>query len=507
MHNTWILFKTDLLIYYNRLNKMSKSKKRGTLILFALLGFIVIGQLTTQSYVMLKPLLGTGAERFILDSQLFTLFLLSLVFSFSNSLLLKEKDSDFLLSLPLQKKEIIAAKFLFKLAFSFLISLLIVMPICILYFVAVKKDVLLLVLSFFVLLLLSIAFVGFEFMFHAIINRFAMRFRSFQTVKTLLGIAAVIALLGAYVFYTVKGGMQASSAIPRYFVISAIVDIFVEHKLLPLLALFLGSAVFATFGILLYSFFYGKQAKSYKNPSKEITVRRQSPVLWSMVKKELWLYFHSSAYLMNTFIGYLILLAAAVAVFFIDIEQSLLLLIAYFISCFSLSTCSTTNCSISLEGKNLWIYKSAPVTPMQIIYSKVCMNLCLIVPTVTVAFALLAISAKIPLLSCLLLYLLILSSGLVVALVGIIANLLLPKLDYENEMKVVKQSASVVATLLPLMVINVLFPFLYYILTFEGYSVNINLYIACNAAFMLLVAFGCILLLKKKGAAWFAKIS
>lgn len=50
-----------------------------------------------------------------------------------------------------------------------------------------------------------------------------------------------------------------------------------------------------------------------------------------------------------------------------------------------ISTCCTTYCSFSLEGKNMWIYQQAPITVMQIIRAKAMVNLLVSLPAIIIS--------------------------------------------------------------------------------------------------------------------------
>ena len=95
---------------------------------------------------------------------------------------------------------------------------------------------------------------------------------------------------------------------------------------------------------------------------------------------------------------------------------------------------------ISIEGNRFYILKSLPITLKNIIDSKLLFSLLLFTPTTIVFTAVAGIIVKISLLDLVLCLLLSLLFILFVALVGMLTNLWIPKLDYMNEIICIKQS-------------------------------------------------------------------
>ena len=105
--------------------------------------------------------------------------------------------------------------------------------------------------------------------------------------------------------------------------------------------------------------------------------------------------------------------------------------------------------SVSLEGKNLWIIQSLPVSPRAVLSAKVRLHLILSLPPVVICTPLVAIAmGETAPLSCLAALALPLATAWLMAVVGLTMNLLFPKLDWVNETAAVKQGASIVLTML-----------------------------------------------------------
>ena len=103
---------------------------------------------------------------------------------------------------------------------------------------------------------------------------------------------------------------------------------------------------------------------------------------------------------------------------------------------------SITNSVISLEGKNISILKSLPITAKTILISKVLSALIITTPILILGNIILFVRFKINIFESLLLLVLSILIPLVSHFIGLIINLKYPKFDWENSTEVVKQSTS-----------------------------------------------------------------
>ena len=497
MTNFGILLRTELQLFWNKLNKISKGKKIKTGIFVLFIAALVVGSLAAQSYVTIEEYHKYGLERIAIDQQLLTLLFLSLILCVSNATMMKEKNTDFLLSLPVKKSTIVFSQTLFKYLFDLVINLIIFLPTMIIYVVKVEPGVLFVVNSMLVLAILPIFFVGLDHFLNYIVNVVAKRFKLFNIIKTVFTILLIFGALGLY-YYISFTAVLSETGVPRYSVLSNITDIIVLDNYINLLIL-LGISLFSCIGgVLLYTTIYGKRVKTYKNKDTRLKNTQQNSLFKTMIKKEFKMYFNTPMYLMNTIIGYIMILAAGIGIFFIDYNKDILTIIAYLFCAFCLSTCSTSNSSLSLEGKNIWIYKSAPIKFNKITIAKSLMNFILVFVVSTVAFTLILISNKLDILTVLLLYVLVLAQGLLVSFGGMVFNLLFPRLDFETEQQVVKQSASVMISLFSFMAVFMVPPIVYFILMFKNINIDINIMILIHTAFSLIVSSLAILFIVKK---------
>ena len=179
----------------------------------------------------------------------------------------------------------------------------------------------------------------------------------------------------------------------------------------------------------------------------------------ALIGREFRRYFGISIYLFNTGIGLLLLAVGAIAAVLqrdqlqhlmaqfgseaIPMTAALALTVG-----FILAMTQPTSCSISLEGEQLWIIKSAPLRPWELFGSKVGMQLILVFPVLAVCVPVMGWALGIPAAQNLALLAAAAAMAFCVAPMGLVVNLHFPKLDAPNPTVVVKQSAATLVGLL-----------------------------------------------------------
>lgn len=183
---------------------------------------------------------------------------------------------------------------------------------------------------------------------------------------------------------------------------------------------------------------------------------REKSVLGTMVERELRHYFSSSVYVVNTMVGELLMVLLAGAVLFMDMEtveamlglpgvvgKALPILIGFMPVMMPL-----TACSISMEGKQWWMLQTLPVTRKDMIRSKVAAQLLVALPFYLVSEILLFLALRPGWAEGLSLLAVPAAYIIFGARAGLAVNELFPLLDWESEVRVVKQSASTMVTML-----------------------------------------------------------
>lgn len=185
----------------------------------------------------------------------------------------------------------------------------------------------------------------------------------------------------------------------------------------------------------------------------------------ALIKKESRRFFGTAAYFLNAGMGaILLIIAGVVALIFRGMITEFLAAFAamgggVFVSTylpaillgfmlFFLTTLMPSSVSISLEGKTLWILKEAPLSTGRVFFAKAGFAALLGIVTSVVAVPLLGIAFSLPAASILGILAICLLFAVNMGMQGLYTNLRFPRLDFENETVVIKQSASVIISML-----------------------------------------------------------
>ena len=114
-----------------------------------------------------------------------------------------------------------------------------------------------------------------------------------------------------------------------------------------------------------------------------------------------------------------------------------------------------TGVSISLEGKTLWILKTLPISTQQIFAAKAVTNIVLILVPSLLSLILISIAIGLPLSTLALGMLYLILTAAFVSMYGLFINLHFPKLDFDREIVVIKQSMSSMLSILTGMAIGI----------------------------------------------------
>lgn len=181
----------------------------------------------------------------------------------------------------------------------------------------------------------------------------------------------------------------------------------------------------------------------------------------ALYAKELRMYLGDKLYMVNSSFGAFVLLAAAVCLAALPLDslfpetagiiyQCLPMLFALIIS-----TCCTTYCSFSLEGKTRWIYQSAPVSAMQVTISKIAVNLTISVPAVLIAACICSVrSLRSDLIIFLMSFIIPFLSAVIVSAFGCLIDMLLCNTEWENAQVLMKQTKNYPITLFGALYLN-----------------------------------------------------
>ena len=177
----------------------------------------------------------------------------------------------------------------------------------------------------------------------------------------------------------------------------------------------------------------------------------------ALLRKELSRLVYSPIYLINSCLGpvilvVLVLLSGRLGGNLVSVEDQLAsigvpfarVMLIFFL--FMLSITNTTSPSISLEGRGLWIIKSAPVGAKPVLRAKLVLQVLVVTPLVVVASFLMMTTMHIRLVGVVTVVVPSVLFILVSACVGLVFNLHVYRLDFANDMQAVRNNASVLLT-------------------------------------------------------------
>lgn len=173
-------------------------------------------------------------------------------------------------------------------------------------------------------------------------------------------------------------------------------------------------------------------------------------LLSALYRREFKRYFASGVYVTNTIMGPVMGVLLTGALFFVGADTlggmmglpiDLLTLMPFFLGG-TFGMMPPTAVSVSMEGKNWWIIKTLPLTAKDVFDAKILLSLSLMAPSYLLAEVFLLLALKPVGLDLLWMLLIPMVIILFACVGGISANLLLPRFDWDNEVTIVKQSAS-----------------------------------------------------------------
>ena len=488
-NNSILLLKTLLLSTSQRnIFKYTFDKKKRKKIITSAVGAVIL-YLMLMAY-SISMCIGYGKFGIIDAAPVMCALIISilaLIFTFlrTNGYLFNFKEYDMLMSLPFEARTVAACKFLYMYikCLPWYMSISLAMMVGYGYYAKPKITVypLWLLLSFIlpIIPMLVSAFIGF------LIARVSSGFRKNNFVQTVLTFIFVIFCFSLRfiieemfrddkVEKTLKSVSAATDNAAKYYLPAKwFADSVTE--LSPLSILLLSGVSVALFCIVFYIV-----GSSYRNINSALkshaaakkyrmSAQKKKSLVNAIAFKEFKRLTGSTVYMVNGAMGEILaaLLGAVTLIIGFDkiiskvtngapIDSSLIGPAIPFIVYFFIGMIATTACSPSLEGKNYWIIQSLPIEKKTVYKGKMLFNMYLTVPFMAFSTVCLCISAKVsPLNTVLYLALGFLLCAFSTAR-GCVCGIKHMRLDWENEIEVIKQGAGVAIYMLPNMFVTMI---------------------------------------------------
>ena len=397
-----ILLKSRLMALVDQFSGQTKGKKAaqlGTYIALAVLGVLLLA----GGGVGLNALFGGFCAALAAQGQTWAFFaaagglafILALVLTlfYAQGVIFEAKDNELLLSMPIRPSAILASRIASVYFLNALSSLLLLGAAG--YTVSARTgdlstlSVILLILCALLLPLLSTALSCLLAWVVSVVTRHT---RKKSLIQVLLSLCAsllfylTIQNVNKELFRTLEesaGNIALAfrhTVYPLYAMGEAVADCSLKHLLIFAACC---AVPFATVYFLLSKSFI--RIVTARDASKRVKYEavplKGSSVVWSLTKKDLTRFFSSPPYMLNAGLGLLYSLGMAVVsvVSGNDLVKSVLeqgtqianpgaytTLISAYIMSFLAATTTLSGCSVSVEGKNLWILKSMPLRAKEI---------------------------------------------------------------------------------------------------------------------------------------------
>ena len=469
------LLEINRTFFYSAKSGKSRSRLSSALLIA---GYVLLmagclgGIFTFLSLTLCAPLTAVGADWLyfaLLAMVALALGVFGSVFNTYAGLYLA-KDNDLLLSLPIPVKYILAGRLLGVYLMGLMFSAVVIVPAVIVYFVTARLTAASVVGCILLVLLISLTVLVLSCLLGWVVAKVSLKFRR----RSFVTVLATLVFLGLYYFVYFK----ASGVIRSIVANAAQLSSTLRRSALPLYAIgrvgtgrlpaMLGVSaadllLLALTYLLLSRSFWGIAVSAGSGPvrtHRPARAARDKSPSGALLGKELARFASSPGYMLNCAFGALLALIAAAALLikggqlreiFSDVSAAIPGLPAVLLAaalCLLAGSCDITAPSVSLEGKHLWLVQSLPVSPWQVLRSKLRLHLLITCPPTLLCSLCAAVTLRAGAADTILLFLLPQLSTLLFAALGLTINLKRPNLTWTNEIVPVKQSLGVLVTLL-----------------------------------------------------------
>lgn len=452
----------------------SKKKSRGRTIGFAVLMVYAFGCFAFLFGMYFSELAGpfaaAGIGWFYFALMGLAAFAMMFIFSafMAKAQLFEAKDNELLLAMPIPPRLILASRMASLLVYNLIFGLLVMVPALVVWLLVAPLPALGILAFIVIALALSCFACACSSLLGWLLALVTARVRRKSLVTTVFSLLFFAAYFYGYnKLFTVvqqlaiigaQTAAQWQAAAPLYWLGNAIANGNALHLLLTvLMCLAVFGVVYAVLSACFLRITTTKHALAkieYREKALKVSGVRQA-----LLRREWKRLLSSSAYLLNAGISIVFLLAGAVAlvIFRKDVCAALMQLgasgntsallaavVAAFFCCMLLFTAP----SISLEGRSLWVVRSAPVTGWEVLQAKLNLQLSATFPAMIVFLAVCLWVFRPTLEYAVLLFALPLLFAWFMANIGLIENLRRPNFDWTDESRPIKQDLPVMLTML-----------------------------------------------------------
>lgn len=489
MNKFFELLKVNISLAVIQLNigRLTRNRKRGLssvymLLFSAILVMAYMGWIDAMLYESVGPY-GFGWMLVAMGLVMVSLFTLATGIYTVNSVLFESQDLDQLFSYPISPKQIMFSKLMALVAENWIIGLAFYLPAMAVYSYHTTPDLAFYIYALLGFICLPLIPVCLFILFAYFLNLVVSGKRAKKAINAIFTFAIIFAAsfgIQELITNVTMSNMNFSDLIggfksfypPLGYLTSGIVKenpgdlmIGLVWNILPFVVL----CVALSFG---YKALWSRSTAVSKSKRKALSFGIHSSFS-TLVQKEFSRFFSSVMYILNSSIGMILMtlftvLSAMGGRQLHDLQDlfqgNTKILFVLLLFGFILVITNTTAPSISLEGKNLWIIKSWPVSEGKILMAKLSVHLAVTIPLLAVNCIIIGFSMKLGIIDSVIVFILCALFATLSGLLGLIFNLYFHRFDFYNDTQVVKNSASVLLTYLAMAVIMGIFAGIYWLL-------------------------------------------
>ena len=461
------------------------------------------------------------------DIYFFAVFAGAVIFSLmgsifaSQSYLFEAKDNELLLSMPVSPTVMLLSRTFTLYSLNFIYSMMVMLPSFLVYITFVGTSLIGILFYLVSLFIVPVLITALGCLIGYVLWKIASKVPKKNAFSTIFGMVMLFGIAFVWLF------IDRSSMTLAEFV--AWVQFLTENYLLPIhwygLAISTGSLFYMTLFVICCSvvlipvvmfiserFIHIITAK--ENIRKKAYVRKslkQHSMFVALLRKEIVYFFKLPGYVLNSGMGSIMMVIMGIFLLCqgINVPEDVYEYLPNFDDVLKISIVSAVSLmavmndvsapSISLEGKTLWILRSAPVDCMTVFLAKALVAPIITLPGIIFLTVISAIQFSVSWTDIIFIFVIPTLASFFSGILGVLINLRFPRFDWSAEIIVIKQSGSVLLSILGSIFITGL-PFIFAII-FPALLPDFNLWISYMICLVYLsaVTLACCLILKCKG--------
>lgn len=501
-NNIILLLKKDLNSYFSFFNKF-KNKHISFLSIIAL-GYILILLLILLYLIGFCRMFDEVSSAMTVVNMGISISSLLIFFtniSKINAYLFNNRDNDFILCLPVTRKEIIISKLIFIYFTSYLLSFTIIIPAYLAYAFVINFNIFIFLKIIIITIFIPIIPILISSLLATFLNKVILN----KTLKKIIYIGFYLIIgIGIILSYINILGNGRNDLYEQVGILNKyILNIYPLTKFISIIIFndnqlsFLYLFIFVIISLHIFNlsilvitnkYIYLNEKSEEVTKEKKIKFKKK-PKEIALFIKEFRMYKSIPDLIVNTIIGPIlsIITVSFICLFLVKnnfntgietLDNYLIELnkkefyvgIIIFMVSLIIHTTNISSSSISLEGNTFWVLKSMPINDKDIYLSKLLFNYIINIIYLIICNIIMIVLFNLNIKYIIISFVLNVVIELLFSILGLVINLYFPKLNYLNKMQVIKQSIAVLINMLIAFILNIIYLFIYIFI-----AMNINI--------------------------------